>query len=354
MRVLVVDDSAFMRKAICNMLADEPRITVVGQAANGAEGLRLVRELKPDVVTMDIEMPIMDGLTALGRIMDECPTHVIMISSLTTEGSHAALAALKAGAADVMAKDASHVSLSIVRLKDGLIGRIVALAGARRPRRRRLEGTDTLPRPDAQPVHFRPGQFDLICIGSSTGGPPILESILVGMPNPMGAVVLVAQHMPELFTQSMAERLERACGLKVVHARDGMTAERDTIHIAPGGKNMQIRKTAAGRWTLSVGEEPKTLYRPSVDVLFHSAAEAAGGRTLGVVLTGMGDDGSRGAKTIRDKGGVILAQNEETCVVYGMPRAVTITGLSAASLSPPGLLASIRSAAPAAPLRAAS
>ncbi len=343
-RVLIVDDSVFMRKAIALMLAGDARIEVVGQAANGLEGLRMARDLKPDVVTMDVEMPEMDGLTSLRRIMAECPTHVIMISSLTTEGSNAALTALKAGAADVMAKDASHVSLNIVNLKDELIAKVVALGMARRPRRR--SGADTLPRPDAGALKFRSGQFDLLAIGSSTGGPPVLESILVGLPNPLGAAVVVAQHMPEIFTKSMAERLARVCKLKVVHAESGMTVERETVYISPGGKNTRLCRAAPGRWRLECGVEPKTLYMPSVDMLFQSAAEVVGGRTLGVVLTGMGDDGVRGAKTLHGKGGVILAQNEESCVVYGMPRAVTINGLTSASLSPEGLLKSIQSMAP--------
>lgn len=343
MRVLIVDDSVFMRKAIASMLADEPRIEIVGEATNGVDGLRMARELKPDLITLDIEMPGMDGLTALRRIMAECPTHVIMISSLTTEGSSAALTALRAGAADVMAKDASHVSLNIVHIKDELIAKILTLGSARRPRRR--TGADTLPRHEVEGPKFRPGQFDLVAIGSSTGGPPVLETILVGIPKPFGAAVVVAQHMPLVFTKSMTERLARMCPLRVLHAEPGMTIERDTIYISPGGINTAVERAGLGRWKCRMGDDPKSLYKPSVDVLLQSAGEVAGNRALGVVLTGMGDDGVRGAKILKDRGGTVISQNEESCVVYGMPRAVAVSGISVASLTPAGLLTSIQSAA---------
>jgi two-component system chemotaxis response regulator CheB len=336
MRVLIVDDSAFMRRAISSMLTEEPRIEIVGQATNGVEALRLARELKPDVITLDVEMPEMDGLTALRRIMADAPTHVIMLSTLTSEGSAAALTALSLGAADVMGKDTTGGIPSVTRLKDELITKILAL-GARRRRARTARVGEKAP----DRLTLRAGHVDLICIGSSTGGPPVLEMILAGLPAPFGAAVVVAQHMPELFTRSMAERLARLCALKVIHGREGAPVERDTIIICPGGKNTHIRKSGPAAWRLSVGDEPRTIYRPSVDVLFASAAEAVGARTVGIVLTGMGDDGARGAATMKERGGVILAQNEESCVVYGMPRAVTIAGIAAASLPPEAILASL-------------
>ncbi len=348
MKVLVVDDSAFMRRAVSQMLASDPQIEVVGTAKNGREGLEMAKKLSPDVITLDIEMPEMDGLTALRRIMQECPTQVLMLSSLTTEGSHAALQALKLGAADVLAKDVSQVSLSITNIKDDLLTRVRAIgaAGKRRPTRPTSEGSSS-----AQPPKYRPGQFDVICIGSSTGGPPVLEKILAALPDTLTTPVVVAQHMPEVFTKSMSERLGAECQLRVVHAENHMPMESRTIYIAPGGHHIHLNKMGLARWELLVNKEPfEALYKPSVDALFHSAAKYTGSRTLAVVLTGIGHDGLEGGRALHARNGVILAQNEETCVVYGMPKAVTENALIAASLNPDQIAVSLQSlaAAPAA------
>ncbi|HBS29711.1 MAG TPA: chemotaxis response regulator protein-glutamate methylesterase [Phycisphaerales bacterium] len=340
-RAIVVDDSAFMRKAISTMLQSDAGIEVVATARNGREGVELVAKHKPDVVTMDVEMPEMDGLTALRRIMAETPTHVIMISSLTTDGSHAALTAMKFGAADVFAKEASTISLNITKLQPELVERVKALAqaGKKRFASKAAPGSACV-RADAPA--FKPGQFDLLCIGSSTGGPPVLEQVLRAVPASFRGPVIAAQHMPEMFTRSMAERLGEQCGLPVKHVENGMPLAGGVIHICPGGKNTHIRRGAGGRMTLLCNQEPAgTLYKPSVDVLLSTAAAAAGARTLAIILTGMGDDGVRGARELHAKGGVILAQNEETCVVYGMPRAVVVENLAMAALPPAGLARSL-------------
>ncbi len=338
-RVLIVDDSVFMRKAIRSMLAGDPQVEIVGEGRNGKEGLELARRLRPDVITLDIEMPEMDGLACLRRIMSECPTHVIMVSSLTTEGSHAALTALRYGAADIFAKDSSIVSTTLTAIKDELLERVHALSASRKPAAAsRGAGTE------AKPPHFRPGQFDLICVGSSTGGPPVLEKIVTDLPADLSAPMIIAQHMPEVFTRSMAERFSQTAQIRVLHVQDGMMIEARTVYICPGGQNTHVRRAGAGRWVMRVDREPaQTVYFPSADALFASAAEVCGARTLCVVLTGMGEDGLHGARQVRDKGGIILAQNEESCVVYGMPKAVTVNGLTAASLTPEGLTASLRS-----------
>jgi len=337
MRVVIVDDSAFMRRALSQMLSSAPDIQVIGSAANGREGVEMIQRLAPDVVTLDVEMPVMDGLTALQRIMRDCPTQVLMVSSLTTEGSRAALRALSLGAADFLAKDTSQVSLSITNIQDELIAKVRALGAACRPRARGQQSSGIAA---AAPV-FRSGQFDVICIGSSTGGPPVLETILTKLPAALATPVVVAQHMPAIFTASLAERLAAICRLRVVHAADHMPLERRTIYIAPGGRNIHIQKLGLARWELLINDEPKTLYKPSVDVLFTSAVAAMGSRTLGVILTGMGNDGFEGGKLLHDRGGTLLAQNEETCVVYGMPKAVTENALVAASLSPEKIAQSI-------------
>lgn len=328
-RVLIVDDSAFIRRALNRILSEDSGVEVVGIAHNGREGVELAEKLKPDVITMDIEMPEMDGLTALRRIMRKCPTNVIMVSSLTVEGSNAALTALKLGAADVFAKDHSRVASNLDEIGKGLLVRIHALA----PSRAGAEpvaatGSGRTPK-------FEPNQFDLICIGSSTGGPPVLETVLTKLDKSLRVPVVVAQHMPEVFTKSMADRLNGLCAVPVVHGCDGLPIKPGVVTVLPGGSNGHLKGTAPNRLRLLVNDLPKeALYRPSVDALLSSAAAAAGRRALGIVVTGMGEDGYLGAKKLHAAGGTILAQSAETCVVYGMPKRITQEELAHASLSP--------------------
>lgn len=327
MRILIVDDSAFMRKAINQMISSDPAMQVVGTARNGKEGVEMAKTLKPDVITMDIEMPEMDGLTALRHIMRECPTQVLMFSSLTTEGSQAALRALTIGAADVLAKDTSQISLTITQMQDDLLTRVRAL-GQGRVKPTASRQADVIP-------PFRPGQFDVVCIGSSTGGPPVLQEIVNAMPASMRTPIVIAQHMPRTFTETLAQRMGQSGAMKVHHGQDGMSVDPGSIYIAPGGQHTHLEKVGLGKYALRVSDEPKTeSYRPSVNVLFHSAAIAQGRRVLGVVLTGIGEDGLIGGRELKAKGGTLLAQSAETCVVYGMPKAVTQAGLVSASLSP--------------------
>ncbi|MEZ6192490.1 MAG: chemotaxis response regulator protein-glutamate methylesterase [Phycisphaerales bacterium] len=331
MRVLVTDDSAFMRRAVCTMLNADPDIEVAGVAHNGKEAVELAKTLKPDVITLDIEMPEMDGLTALRHIMRTAPTQVLMLSSLTTEGSTASLQALKLGAADVLAKDQSQFSTNMSKLQAKLITTVKELAKSNPHKNKSAAAT-----PDKVELpRFRPTQFDLVCIGSSTGGPPVLETILGALPATTQPPVVVAQHMPEVFTRSMADRLNKLCPLKVVHVENVEPIESGHIYLARGGKHMQIHKSAAGKLEARVGTEPAdAIYRPSVDALFSSAAKATAARTLGVVLTGIGADGTLGAKDIHAAGGIILAQDQATSVVYGMPKSVAEAGVTTASLPP--------------------
>lgn len=336
MRVLVVDDSAFMRRAVREMLESDPAIEVVAVGRNGREGVELAREHQPDVITLDIEMPEMDGLTALRHIMRQCPTQVLMLSSLTTEGSHASLQALKLGAADVLAKDMSQVSLSVTNIQEDLLRVVKALGKA--PKRKQptsAAAAAAAGEPLDQVPVFRPGSFDVICIGSSTGGPPVLETILSAAPATLRASIVVAQHMPQVFTQSMAQRLNDICALEVIHVEDAMPLERGKIYISPGGAHTHLEKVGLGKYQLRVKNEPADEpYKPSVDVLFSTAAHATMRRTLGIVLTGIGEDGLKGARELHALDAPILAQSAETCVVYGMAKAVTQAALVKASLSP--------------------
>jgi len=343
MRVLVIDDSAFMRQAIRRMLESDPRIEVVGCARNGTEGLDMARRLRPDVVTLDVEMPDIDGLTVLRRIMAQCPTRVLMLSSLTTAGSQTALRALKLGAADVLAKDRSQVSANVHELRDQLVTRVRALAHAKPESDRAPRHDDT---PDRIPP-LKPNRFDAVCIGSSTGGPPVLETLLADLPKNWKTPIVVAQHMPALFTRSLAERLEHFGPVQVRHGQDQMPLERATIYICPGGMQTRITKEGLGKWRLRVTDEQgPNLYKPSVDLLFESAADAFGSRVLALVLTGMGEDGLQGARKLHARKAVLLAQNAGSCVVYGMPKAVTEAGLVDASLDPARLRAALEQLGP--------
>ena len=337
-RILITDDSVFMRSAIGRALAEQADFDVVGKARDGREAVALAKELRPDVVTMDIEMPEMDGLTALRRIMREAPTRVLMCSTLTTQGSAQSMQALRLGAADVIPKEVSADPETRQRFLSDLINRVRALGESQHPSRRAGDEPSAddaaTPAISKTPV-LSESDYDVLCIASSTGGPPVLETILAKLPAGLKVPVIIGQHMPRIFTESMAQRLDEVCPLKVVHARHGMKLEPGVVYVAPGGEHTQVQSTNWSKARLRVGPEPTdALYMPSADVLFGSAAEVYGRRTLAIVLTGIGHDGVKGAKPLHDAKATILAQNEATCVVYGMPRAIVEAGLAAAVLTP--------------------
>ncbi len=331
-RILVVDDSAFMRRAITDVL-ERLGHEVVGRARNGREGVDLAAKLKPDIVTLDIEMPEMDGLTALPRILSQCEAHVIMVSSLTAAGSREALRALNAGASDVVAKSHSQFAVDVDSLGEEL-GRKVAALGSKRRQPSGVRSTKSASTSICPTLSSRLAGCDLIAVGSSTGGPPALEKMLAQLSSNFTPSILIAQHMPAAFTASLAERLHEMCELRVVHAEHRMPVRPGFVYVAPGGKQMRVRRAAAG-YRIEVGTEPAgELYKPCVNVLFESVATAAGANAAAVVLTGMGDDGAKGARLMHDAGSVVLAQCFESCVVYGMPRAVSEAGVADASMTP--------------------
>ncbi len=347
-RVLVVDDSAFMRKAITMMLESDPMIKVIGSARDGAEGVEKVQLLKPDLVTMDIEMPRMDGLTALKEIMIKRPTPVMMISSITTDGARATLDAMELGAVDFIPKEMSYVSLDIVNIKDELLRKIKDISKRKsilmsqfRRRNFKAAATQITParsaaaRSTAAPVSSirrvtrkKSHQIGLITIGVSTGGPPALQAIIPKLPRNLPVGVVIAQHMPAMFTKSLAERLNGLSELTVKEAEDRESIVPGTVLIAPGGKHLKVIKRGSQAF-VSITEKPlDTLYHPCVDVMFDSVADAFGRAVLGVVLTGMGNNGVVGMAKLKAKGAVCIAQNEESCVVYGMPKAIIEAGLA--------------------------
>ncbi len=331
-RVLVVDDSAFMRKAISSMLEKDPEIHVVDTARNGEEGIEKVRRLDPDVVTMDIEMPRMDGLTALKHIMMEMPRPVLMISSLTTEGAEATLKAMEAGAVDFIAKRLSLVSLDIVRIEDELRAKVKAVARRRMrvfPVKRRRPIREARKATPAPALKER-GRVtrDIVAIGVSTGGPPAVQKILAELPADFPACILIAQHMPKTFTGPFAKRLDQASPLDVKEAAPGDVVKPGKVFVSPGGSHLKIRQRVTHIDVVVDSEPADALYKPSANELIGSVAQAVGKRGLGVILTGMGSDGREGIRMLKERGGVTLAQSDKTCVVYGMPKAVVDAGLA--------------------------
>ena len=325
--VLVVDDSAFMRKAISMMLERDPGVTVVDTARDGKQAIEKTRDLQPDVVTMDIEMPRLDGISALKRIMDEMPRPVLMISSLTKEGADATVEAMEAGAIGFIPKQHSRVSLEITEIEHDLIEKIKAAArsNVRAMRRRRRSSAATARRSSSS---FSFPRARMLAIGVSTGGPFALQQLIPALPADFPVPVAVVQHMPPRFTRSLAERLNTLSPLDVAEAEPGMPLEAGRVLIAPGGHHLTFRRGAQTPLAETPDEPADTLHKPSVDVMFESACRFFHGRVLGLVMTGMGKDGLEGARLIKQKGGRVIAQDEATSVVYGMPRAVAEADLT--------------------------
>ncbi|WP_409340956.1 chemotaxis response regulator protein-glutamate methylesterase [Paenibacillus sp. MBLB4367] len=333
-RVLVVDDSVFMRKMISDMIAEHPQFTVIATAKNGIEAVELAKQLKPDVITMDVEMPEMNGLDALRIIMREQPTPVVMLSSLTQEGANETILALEWGAVDFVRKPSGSISLDIHKVKALLHEKLLAAAVSRV---RKLPFGTRIPEsvlpvskkqaePAEKPSSFVP-QTDkiehLVAIGTSTGGPRALQQVLVQLPAAFKAPVLIVQHMPPNFTKSLAQRLDTVCAIRVVEAADGMQVQNGTAYIAPGGFHMTLSHDGARGYKLRITkEELRSGHRPSVDRLFESLVSFTELRRHIVLMTGMGSDGAGGMAALKLSGAeTTIAESEETCVVYGMPRA---------------------------------
>ncbi len=332
--VVVVDDSAFMRKFISVMLESDIEIKVVASAKNGEEGYELVKKFQPDLVTMDIEMPVMDGLTALQKIMKDCPAPVIMISSLTTEGADATIRAFECGAVDVIPKEMSYTNVCIEDIKEEFIGKVKEIArnsslSNRLRRIRGLKSVHSVRTEKPEPIKFLPKiNYKAIALGVSTGGPLSLQKVLPFLSSKINIPVFIVQHMPPRFTKSLADRLNGMSELTIKEAEKNEKVQNGYVYIAPGGFHMTVKKKLDS-FIISIDETPEdTLHRPSVDVMMNSVINAFGKNTLGIIMTGMGKDGFEGIKKLKSLGGYCLAQNEESCVVYGMPKAVVEAGLA--------------------------
>lgn len=320
-RVLVVDDSAFVRKALTRMLGGASDIEVVGTAVDGQDGLEKALSLRPTVITLDVKMPRVDGLEALRRIMSECPTPVLLLSSLTSEGADVTLRGLELGALDFVDKSSVQGHMNLLGLADELRAKVRALAGAQQ------RAPPARPAPRAAETEAERGKAQAVVIGTSTGGPAALQAIIPRLPASLTTPILVVQHMPVGFTRSLAERLDQKSALVVREARDGEPPQSGRVLIAPAGRHLKLRRVH-GEPRLWLDHEPETaLHRPSVDVLMQTAARVYGRGVLGIILTGMGSDGVEGMRAIRAAGGLTLAQSEDSCVIFGMPKAALEAGV---------------------------
>lgn len=352
-RVLVVDDSRFFLRRIKEVLEKDPGIVVVDVAVNGQEAVEKAALHKPDIITMDIEMPVMDGITAVRKIMESNPTPVLIFSSLSTDGAKPTLEALEAGALDYLPKRLDDISPDKELAHQNFRQRVIDIARTGKVRmrvRQRIATTasaassSTVPRqsvggiPAVSPAAaYVPGttvtasiprNTRLVAIGTSTGGPVALQEVLTKLPANFHLPIVLIQHMPGTFTPAFAQRLNQLCAINVKEAEDGDVLSAGTAYLAPGGKQM-VLESRAGRVMLRVREsEPGQNYKPCVDITFTSAAQVYPGQVLAIVLTGMGADGREGSRLLKQTGSTVWSQNEASCVVYGMPCAVAEAGLS--------------------------
>ncbi len=369
-KVLVVDDSSFYRRRVKDILNEDRSLEVVGEAANGREAVEKVKSLRPDVVTMDVEMPLMDGIEAVKRIMAECPVSIIMFSSLTHEGAKATLDALEAGAVDFLpkrfediAKDRSDAA-TLLRTKVRLLARRAPVASLRpRPTPRPGSLLKKAPPAPAKPARPMPSnaprstfvrsstllsgsqdgaepvvvsqvqrsgkRYRCLAIGASTGGPVALQKVLTHLPARFPFPIFLVQHMPGTFTHAFAERLNQHCQIQVKEAEHGEVVQAGCAYLAPGGKQMEVEKRAGHAYIVIKEVNSSDIgYKPSVDITFNSLSQIYGGDTLAVILTGMGADGREGCRTLKSLGAKVWAQDKDSSVVYGMPQAVTVDRLA--------------------------
>lgn len=325
-RVLVVDDSTFMRSAIVRMIKMDPRFEVLAAATNGKEGIQMAQELKPDVITMDIEMPVMNGIEALKEIMRTTKTPVVMISTLTEAGAKITMEALTIGAVDFIPKALNDKNANIFRGAETIHDKLAAAANSGPERRakamaapvnRLATNAPALPKPTTTRVAAK-----VVVIGSSTGGPRALQEVISKLPKNLSAPVVIAQHMPPQFTLALAKRLDETCNIHVVEATESQPLQAGTVYIAPGGSHMRID----ARGLHIHPDAGESAYKPSVDVLAESARKTFGKNVLAVMLTGMGNDGTKEFVKLKGEGAYVLAQDQASSVVYGMPKAVYEAG----------------------------
>ena len=327
-RVMVVDDSALMRKLVSDILMKDPELEVVSTAMDGLYALNKIPRSHPDVITLDLDMPRMDGLTALRHIVHDYRIPVILVSSLTTKGGHLTLDGLALGAVDFVTKPKEAISVHIHDVAEELIQKVKA-AGRAAVSKIRIQDIQTslrVPFPTVQKVNNRGPLKTIVAIGISTGGPNAISTFLPRLTENFPAPILIVQHMPEGFTELFANRLDQICKIRVKEAHDGDQLTAGTAYIAPGNKHLKVARVGNNGVTVLSSSPLVNGHRPSADVLFNSVSEAYGADSVGIIMTGMGEDGARGLGSLMASGAYTIAQNEETCVVYGMPRAAIEMG----------------------------
>ncbi|XQW85860.1 protein-glutamate methylesterase/protein-glutamine glutaminase [Thalassotalea piscium] len=359
-KVLVVDDSSFFRRRVSDILESDPNLTVVDFAVNGQDAVEKARLLRPDVITMDVEMPILNGIDAVKQIMAKSPTAILMFSSLTHQGAKSTLEALDAGALDFLPKKFNEIAktnsdaglilrqrvLDIAKNKRSSIRRTVAPSPAGRTALRQTEVKhvsrevkeasyrSNLVSPERNLAKaITPKAYKLLAIGTSTGGPVALQKLLTELPADFPLPIIMIQHMPAAFTLAFANRLDGLCKINVKEAENGDVLKPGHAYLAPGGKQMIMEgNSTITKLKIFEDDSPRIAFKPSVDISFGSAAKIFSGDVLGIILTGMGADGREGARLLKSKGSTIWSQDEESCVVYGMPQAVMVAGISELAL----------------------
>lgn len=336
-KVLVVDDSSFFQVRLKAMINEHPLLSVVGVAANGNEAIALADQFKPDIISMDYEMPYLDGVSAVRAILAKRWVPIVMFSSMTYEGARITLDALAAGAVDFIPKNFAEVSRDSAQVKKMLHDTLLTFVRKAQPA---SEASEPAAKNPAQPTSNKPTQAapsspaprprklkhvtKLVVIGASTGGPVAVTEVVQKLPANFPVPIVIVQHMPPNFTQALADRLDRQCPLLVSEARDGDTLQPGRVYIAPGGQQLMFTRSGI---KILPGDE-RVNYKPSVDIAFASAANTFGAAVLGVVLTGMGTDGCEGARVLKQKGATLWSQDQASCIVYGMPKAVAVAGLT--------------------------